>query len=247
MTTFHIRKSFKESWNLLFSKALFQKIAFVFIAITIPVLLLASFMERAIFASLQGGSAIIPIILLLVSFVVLLYTSAVSINASVSVVSTKKISLSKILKSSLNIKVMANLLGFFLTTLTLLIGVLLLFGLAGRVLPIVGVIGFVFALFVGFYIILRLFFGSYLIVDKKENFFRAIKNSFKQTQKIQGRLAGMLIIVGLIAFASGLFLELLHVVSPVIQAVFSYLIFTITLSPFISFVLATPYVKTRNK
>jgi len=246
MNTFSIKKSFKNSYELLFSKSLFQKIAFVFMATTIPVLLLVSLMERSILDAPQGSSPLIPLMVFIVSLVFILYTSAVSIKTSVSVLSSRNLSISKVLKTALNGKILANLFGFFLSLLLALFAVLFLFSLAGRVIPIVGLLGLALALLVGFFVILRLFFSSYFIVDKKEFFWTAIKKSFKVTQKIQFKLAGLLVLVGIIAFVSGLFLEVMYGISPLLQTIVSYLIFTITLSPFTSLLLASPYVLTQS-
>lgn len=237
---FSIKKAFKDSWKMFFSKKLY--LSFVLTSLVAVIGLYVTFGIGGLLGTflLMKGLWWVLIPLLLVFLFIAAYFILVNINLSLTTYKTGEVHFKKVFSSVWNCKLVTKSVGLLLLIGggALVVGYLLAW-ITSKINPVLAVV--IFAIWVAF-VAVRFAFSLYILVDSKETIINSIKKSHNMMKGNGWKFLLFIIAVSIISFVVQLISNKIGLLSPTLSEVIIVL-FGITIAPWFSLLTVSPYMQ----
>lgn len=244
---FSIRKSFKESWSLFFSKKIYSQFVITSLLVVVAIYLMSGLVVASIIPTVTLGLMWLPlpIIVGLVVLYFMVYAILVSVHLPVRTYKKGEVDMKKTFSEMWSSKLIMKGIGMLLLVAGAIGGVgLVLLLFVSKINPIVGVI--LFAIWTA-YVAIRWAFGFYVLVEEKKDVIESLKKSHTLMKHNNGwKFLWFVILISIMSMTVQIAGEGLGVVSSLASQILM-IIFGIFVAPWFSLLSASPYIQiTKN-
>lgn len=241
--TFSIKKAFKESWGMFFSKKIYLPFVFASLISVAGIYLLLG-LGRAVgsFFLMQGlWWLLIPIAIILIF--ALVYFILAGIFLSLDTYTTNKVDIKKVFSLVWNYKLILKSTGLMVMVLgsILVVGYflsLLIFKLSPILVPVL--VGILVA-----FVTVRCAFAIYILIETKGGIFSSIKRSHTMMKKNGWKFLLFIVGIALISIVVQIITSSLGSISQPLSQIVS-MVFGVAVAPWFSLVTVSPYIQLKK-
>jgi hypothetical protein len=241
--TFSIKKSFKDSWSMFFSKKIYVSFALTSLVAIASLYVLFGITGFLGTILLVRGLWWLMIPILLIGLFFGAYFILANVNLSITTYKTKDVDFKKVFSSVWNSKLILKGIGLLLIVGggALVVGYLLSL-LFSKIHPILAVVAFV--VWVAF-VAVRFAFSLYILVDTRQSILASLKKSHAMMKKNGWKFLLFIICVSLISMVVQIIGNNIALISPTLSQII-ITIFSMTVAPWFSLLTVSPYMQLKS-
>jgi|GEM_PF-1159654 len=244
---FSIRKSFKDSWNLFFSKKMYGKYILTSLLVVVGIYLMSGLVMVSIIPAVTMGSTwfALPVAVGLIVLYFMVYVILVSVNLPIRAYRKGKVDLKKTFSEMWSSKLIFKAIGMLLLVAIAIGGVgFALLMLVSNINPILG--GIIFGVWTAF-VAIRWAFGFYILIEEKIGAIDALKKSHKLMKNNNGwKFLWFVILISVISILVQIVSSGFGLLSGMLAQAL-VIIFGIFVAPWFSLLSASPYIQITKK